>query len=94
MDYQGSRQSIGRVSISTVPTALQRQGVFTESVAGRVPTIYDPATTRAATGGAATRDPFPAHTIPAVRIDRQTDAPSGGRGPEEGAAPGRRRRRR
>jgi hypothetical protein len=32
--------------------------------------------------------------LPAVRIDRQTDETSGGRGPEQGAAPGRRRRRR
>jgi hypothetical protein len=32
--------------------------------------------------------------LPVVRIDRQTDETSGGRGPEEGAAPGRRRRRR
>jgi hypothetical protein len=69
VDYQGSRQSIGRVRISTVPTALQRQGVFTEPVAGRIPTIYDPATTRPATGGGTTRDPFPGNTIPAGRID-------------------------
>jgi len=32
--------------------------------------------------------------LPVVRIERQTDETSGGRGPEEGAAPGRRRRRR
>ena len=32
--------------------------------------------------------------LPAVRIERQTDETSGGRGPEEGTAPGRRRRRR
>jgi len=57
------------VRISTVPTALQRQGVFTEPVAGRAPTIYDPATTRPATGGGTTRDPFPGNTIPADRID-------------------------
>src|SRR5204862_1740133 len=44
-DYQGQRQAIGRASISTVPTVLQRQGVFTEAIAGRVPAIYDPATT-------------------------------------------------
>ena len=68
-DYQGTRQSIGRVRISTVPTALQRQGVFTESVAGRVPAIFDPATTRPGSGGAVTRDPFPANTIPSDRID-------------------------
>ena len=45
VDYQGQRQSIGRTVISTVPTALQRSGVFTEAIAGKVPVIYDPATT-------------------------------------------------
>ena len=55
--------------ISTVPTALQREGTFTEAAAGRVPTIYDPATTRHATGGGTTRDPFPANTIPIDRFD-------------------------
>jgi hypothetical protein len=69
VDYQGSRQSIGRVRISTVPTALQRQGVFTEPVAGRTPTIYDPATTRPAGSGTVTRDPFPGNAVPPDRID-------------------------
>jgi hypothetical protein len=32
--------------------------------------------------------------LPVVRIERESDQTSGGRGPEEGAAPGRRRRRR
>jgi hypothetical protein len=32
--------------------------------------------------------------LPVVRIEREPDAPKGGRGPEEGTAPGRRRRRR
>ncbi len=32
--------------------------------------------------------------LPAVRIQRDTDETSGGSGPEEGTAPGRRRRRR
>jgi len=32
--------------------------------------------------------------LPVVRIERESDETSGGRGPEEGAAPGRRRRRR
>jgi hypothetical protein len=32
--------------------------------------------------------------LPVVRIERQTDETSGGCGPEEGTAPGRRRRRR
>jgi hypothetical protein len=32
--------------------------------------------------------------LPSVRIERETDKTSGGTGPEEGTAPGRRRRRR
>ena len=62
-DYQGQRQSIARTVVSTVPTILQRQGVFTEAIAGRVPSIFDPAS--AVTG----RTPFPGNTIPASRID-------------------------
>ena len=64
VDYQGQRQSIGRTVISTVPTLLQRQGIFTEAIAGRVPVIYDPATT---VGSG--RTPFPNNTIPLGRID-------------------------
>jgi hypothetical protein len=68
-DYQGLRQDIGRVRISTVPTLLQRQGVFTESVAGSVPKIYDPATTAPKPGGGFIRDPFANNTIPKPRMD-------------------------
>src|SRR5262249_43359240 len=68
VDYQGQRQTIGRTVISTIPTVLQRQGIFTEAVAGRVPVIYDPATTVAGATGS-TRSPFPGNTIPAERID-------------------------
>ena len=32
--------------------------------------------------------------LPVIRIERETDESSGGRGPEQGTAPGRRRRRR
>ena len=32
--------------------------------------------------------------LPVIRIERYTDETSGGSGPEEGAAPGRRRKRR
>ena len=51
------------------PPPSSDEGIFTEPVAGQVPTIYDPATTRPAAGGGTTRDPFPANTIPADRID-------------------------
>jgi hypothetical protein len=69
VDYQGTRQSVERVRISTVPTALQRQGIFTERVAGQVPALYDPATTAPVPGGGSTRQPFPNNTIPTSRFD-------------------------
>ncbi len=62
-DYQGQRQTIGRTVISTVPTLPQRQGVFTETIAGRAPQIYDPAT------GTSNRSQFPGNAIPQDRID-------------------------
>ncbi|HYM11734.1 MAG TPA: TonB-dependent receptor, partial [Bryobacterales bacterium] len=68
VDYQGTRQQIGRVRISTVPTALERQGAFTETAGGQ-PLIYDPATTRPGPGGAVLRDPFAGDAIPAARLD-------------------------
>lgn len=68
VDYQGQRQSIGRTMISTVPTLLQRQGLFTEAVGGRVPAIFDPLTT-ATPGTETTRSPFPGNAIPLDRLD-------------------------
>ena len=68
-DYQGTRQLVGRVRISTVPTVLQRQGIFTEPVGGGVRGIYDPANTTALPGGGFARSPFPGNAIPAGRID-------------------------
>ncbi len=65
VDYQGQRQTIGRTVISTVPTLLQRQGIFTEAIGGRVPAIYDPATTVPAPAGGSTRSQFAGNTIPA-----------------------------
>lgn len=62
-DYQGQRQSIGRTVTSVVPTRLQRQGIFTEAIGGRVPAIYDPA------AGGATRPPFAGGVIPLARMD-------------------------
>src|SRR5262249_18385591 len=62
-DYQGQRQAIGRTVISRVPTEMQRQGICSESSAGRVPVVYDPAT------GGSTRTPFLGNTIPQNRID-------------------------
>jgi hypothetical protein len=64
VDYQGQRQSIGRTVFSIVPTVLQRQGVFTEAIAGRVPNIYDPTTP-----AGSPRTPFPGNAIPSTRMD-------------------------
>ena len=69
VDYQGQRQTIGRTVISTVPTLLQRQGVFTRSHrrarAGHLRSGHD----RSRRGGGSTRSPFPGNTIPAERMD-------------------------
>jgi len=70
VDYQGQRQTVGRTVISTVPTLLQRQGIFTEAIGGRVPVVYDPATTIPVPGGGVIRSPFPGNTIPLERMDR------------------------
>ena len=68
-DYQGQRQTIARTVISTVPTLLQRPGVFTEAIGGRVPAIYDPATTTRYPSGGISRTAFPGNVIPADRMD-------------------------
>ncbi|HYK91101.1 MAG TPA: carboxypeptidase regulatory-like domain-containing protein, partial [Acidobacteriota bacterium] len=71
-DYQGTRQEIGRIRISTVPTLLQRQGIFTEPVGKSAPKIYDPATAVSLPDGGFTRQQFQNNIIPAGRIDPVT----------------------
>ncbi len=55
--YQGEQQAIGITRISTVPTALQRQGVFTGTAH-----VFNPATT-VFQNGAYTRQEFPNDVI-------------------------------
>ncbi len=69
VDYQGTRQLINRVRTSTVPTLLQRQGIFTEKINGVVPIIYDPSTTAAKTGGGYNRTAFANNSIPLTSMD-------------------------
>jgi hypothetical protein len=69
VDYQGTRQLISRVRTSTVPTLLQRQGIFTETIGGVAQAIYDPATTAPKTGGGFTRTQFTNNTIPTASMD-------------------------
>jgi hypothetical protein len=66
-DYDGFRQDLGRVFVTTVPTEKMRRGDFTE-----VGTIYDPLTTVAQPGGTFTRQPFPGNVIPQDRWDPVT----------------------
>jgi len=60
-DYQGTRLQVGTPRTSTVPTSLQRSGIFSTP-------IFDPATTRQTSTGYA-RDRFPNDTIPSDRFD-------------------------
>ena len=60
-DYQGSKQLVGVVRTSTVPTSQQRAGVFSTP-------IFDPATTQVG-GGGFTRQAFAGNRIPADRFD-------------------------
>ncbi|MBM3782043.1 MAG: carboxypeptidase regulatory-like domain-containing protein [Acidobacteria bacterium] len=68
--FQGNNIDEGLTTVLTVPTALMRQGIFTESFPGApATTIFDPATTRVdPTTGQLIRDPFPGNQIPADRI--------------------------
>jgi hypothetical protein len=54
----------------------------------------DAASRRLGTDGALREGTATILILPVVRIERDTDKTSGGSGPEEGTAPGRRRRRR
>jgi hypothetical protein len=66
VDYQGTRLETGTVRTSTVPTTLQRQGVFNAP-------IFDPASTRQTNSGFV-RDQFLNNTIPLSRMDPAAQA--------------------
>jgi hypothetical protein len=66
VDYQSTRLQTGTPRTSTVPTSLQRRGIFSNA-------IYDPATTRLS-NGVYVRGPFLNNTIPADRWDAATKA--------------------
>ncbi len=65
-DFQVNTIRKGDPSVSTVPTLLERQGIFTESFANA--TIYDPdSVTVNPSTGVNTRTPFAGNVIPASR---------------------------
>lgn len=68
--YEGSRRRDGFVRTLTVPTALERQGDFSQTRAanGTIIPIYDPSTTRME-AGRNVRDAFEGNRIPANRLD-------------------------
>lgn len=57
--------------VTTVPTALERGGDFSQSynIYGGIKTIFDPYTTKLDASGAASRAPFAGNRIPASRFD-------------------------
>lgn len=61
----------GTTFTGTVPTADELNGDFsqTRNAAGKLLTIYDPATTRLDSAGSYVRDPMPGNIIPNSRID-------------------------
>jgi hypothetical protein len=68
--WEGYKQGINLSSVISVPTALQRQGDFSQTFnsKGQLITIYDPASGRLV-NGVWTRTPFPNNKIPENRID-------------------------
>ena len=66
--YEGIRWIQGLTATGTLPTALQRNGDFsqTRNQAGQLITIYDPLTT---TSASSTRTAFPGNVLPANRLD-------------------------
>ena len=72
VSYEGLRQNSFRETLTTVPTALERAGDFsqTRGANGQPIVIYDPLTTRPnPSGSGSVRDPFAGNRIPTNRMD-------------------------
>lgn len=70
--FEALRQRSFRETLTTVPTALERAGDFSQTRAGvdRPIIIFDPLTTRPNPAGSGSiRDPFPGNRIPGERFD-------------------------
>ncbi len=70
-DYEGLRQAYPASTISTVPTALQRAGDFSQTHAanGTPIVIYDPSTLTTLADGTRQRTAFPGNVIPTSRMN-------------------------
>jgi hypothetical protein len=71
-NYEGFVQHLSNSAIFSAPTALQRQGDFsqTTTTSGQLISIYDPLSTVTNSSGASVRTPFPGNVIPASRISQ------------------------
>lgn len=70
VSYEGSRRRDGSVRTLTVPTALQRQGDFSQTFNARgLAVVYDPYTGDNSSGSTR-RQAFPGNLMPASRIDK------------------------
>jgi len=71
-NYEGFIQHLSNTQIVTSPTALERQGDFSQTTAasGKLITIYDPLTTVTSSSGVSVRSPFPGNVIPGNRISQ------------------------
>jgi hypothetical protein len=69
--YEGLREDRLSQTTTTVPTAAQRQGDFSQTLAqnGQMIRIFDPFSTRANPAGGFIRDAFANNVIPASRMD-------------------------
>lgn len=68
--YEGLRIDQPSATISTVPTAAERQGDFSALLSlGSQYQIYDPGTIASAPAGRFSRQPLPGNVIPASRLD-------------------------
>jgi hypothetical protein len=70
-DYEGLRQGSPSTTISSLPTAAQRQGNFSQTFAsnGALITIYDPSTLVTLPAGGYQRTAFANNTIPSSEIN-------------------------
>src|SRR5947209_4431711 len=68
--WEGNKWGKPTTTVGTVPTLAERNGDFSALLAlGSRYQIYDPATTRAASGGRYSRTPFAGNIIPTSRLD-------------------------
>ena len=70
-DYEGLRQGYPNSVISTVPSSLQGQGNFSQTLAanGALIVIYDPNTITSLPDGSRQRTPFAGNIVPSNRFD-------------------------